>query len=120
MGRNRPAIDWPVFLQRQARHYSADAEGLRLGRIFGALLAATLGDGEPDSPGFNQADKDPDDEVEILGGCVTGRRGKPDTAAAEIAIQSALVLHDHICQGAVKNRDGHAQQQSADFYDHMT
>ena len=81
-------------------------------------LKARLGDGEPDSAGFNQADKNSDDEVEILGRRVTGRRGKPDTATAEIAIQSALVLHDHICQGAVKNRDGYAQQQSGDFYDH--
>jgi hypothetical protein len=114
MGSNRPVTDWPVFRQRQAGHHSTDAEGLTL-----TPLWAPLRDGEPDSPGFNQADKDPDDEIEVLGGRVTRRRGKPDTAAAEIAIQSALVLHDHICQGAVKNRDGYAQQQSGDFYDHM-
>jgi len=83
------------------------------------MVERGLGDGEPDTPGFNQADKNPDDEIKILGGRVTGRRGEPDTAAAEVAVERALLLHDHVGQRAVKNRDGYAQQQSRDFYDHM-
>jgi len=78
----------------------------------------TLADGEPDSSGFNQADKDPNDEIEVLGRGVTGRRRELDTATAEIPVEGAFVLHDHGCQGAMKNRDGYTQEQSGDFYDH--
>lgn len=72
--------------------------------------ARVLADGEPDSPSFNQADKDPDNEIEVLRGGVTGRRGELYTTAAEIAVERALLLHDHVCQGTMKNRDHHAQQ----------
>lgn len=42
-----------------------------------------------------------------------------DAAAAEKPVQLAFLLHHHVRQGAVKQSNGHAQQQSGDFYDHM-
>ncbi|HEV8492649.1 MAG TPA: hypothetical protein VGR76_10265 [Candidatus Angelobacter sp.] len=118
MGSNRLVTDWTVLFQKQAGRYAADAEGLSL-RGFLFRCSGALRDREPDAPSFNQTDKNPDDEIEILGGCVTGRRGELDTAAAEVPVERAFVLHDHVGQRAVKNRDGYAQQQSRDFYDHM-
>jgi hypothetical protein len=41
-----------------------------------------------------------------------------NASAAEVPIQLTLLLHDHIGQRAVKNRNGHAQHQSGDFHDH--
>jgi hypothetical protein len=75
--------------------------------------------GEPDPSGFNQGDKDADDEVKILGGRIAGRRGQLDAAAAEESIKLAFLLHNHGCQRPMKDSDGHAQHQSGDFYDHM-
>lgn len=83
------------------------------------MRLGVLADGEPDPSGFNQRDEDPDDEVEILGGRVTGGSGQLDAAAAEEAIELALLLHDHGRQRPMKDSDSYAQQQSGDFYDHM-
>lgn len=78
-----------------------------------------LADGEPDASGFDQRNEDADNEVEILGGGVTGGRGQLNATAAEEAIKLTLLLHDHVGQWTVKDSDGNAQQQSGDFYDHM-
>jgi hypothetical protein len=78
----------------------------------------SLVDGEPDPSGLYQCDEDADNEVKILGGRITGRRGQLNTAAAEEPIQLTFLLHDHGCQRPMKHSDGHAQQQSGDFYDH--
>jgi hypothetical protein len=43
-----------------------------------------------------------------------------NAAAAEKAIELALLLHDHGGQWPMKHSNGHAQQQSGDFYDHMS
>jgi hypothetical protein len=42
-----------------------------------------------------------------------------NAAAAEESIQLALLLHDHGRQRTMKDSNGHSQQQSGDFYDHM-
>lgn len=74
---------------------------------------------EPDPSGFEQADEDSNHEIEVLGGNIAGRLGKIDAAAAEVAIQSALLLHDLNGQRAMKDRNQDAQQQSCEFYCHF-
>jgi hypothetical protein len=54
-----------------------------------------------------------------LSGGITWRRWQVDTAAAEESIQLAFLLHHHVRQWAMKDSNGHSQQQSGDFYDHM-
>ena len=73
---------------------------------------------DPDLAGFEQADKDSDYEVEVLGCGVTGRRGETKASLAEKHVQSALLLHDFRRDGPVKDRDQHAQQQSCEFHNH--
>ncbi len=75
-------------------------------------------DAEPDLPGFQDADKDSHQKVDVLCGGVAGRRRKVHAAAAEEAVQSAFVPHDHTCQRAMKERDHQAQQQSCKFQNH--
>jgi hypothetical protein len=66
--------------------------------------------GEPDPPRLNQADKDSNREVEILGGDVTEWSRQVDAAAAEVAVKGALVLHDFAGQRPMEDRYQHTQQ----------
>src|SRR6266700_202662 len=73
---------------------------------------------EPDPASFEEADKDSNGEIKVLDDSVAHRGRKVDAAAAEIAGQRALLLHDLGGQRTMENRDQHAHQQSYDFYGH--
>ena len=75
-------------------------------------------DAEPDLAGFKDADKDSHHKVYVLCRGVAGRRRKVQAAAAEEAVQTAFVPHDHSRQRAMKERDHEAQQQSCKFHNH--
>ena len=73
---------------------------------------------EPDASGFEEADEDADGEIKILRRGLARRRRQLDPALAEVAIQSALLLHDLGCERAMKYGDQQPQQQSCDLYHH--
>ena len=74
--------------------------------------------GQPDFPGFKQADKDADEKIEVLGSRITGRGGEAEASLAEEHVQRPFLFHDLGGQRPVEDRDQHAQQQSCDFHDH--
>ena len=66
--------------------------------------------GEPDASGFNQGYENPNDEIHVLSGCITGRGGQLYATAPEKAVQGTLMLHNHARQRAMKNSNGNAKQ----------
>ena len=84
----------------------------------GRLLNASKLERGPDPARLQQADENADAEIEGLGGGVAGRRWKRNAALAEIAVNSALLLHHLIGNGTMKEGNHNPQQQSCNFNHH--
>ncbi len=76
-------------------------------KISPAKSASDVG-GKPEPSGFQQAYKDSNAKVEVLGDDVAGRRGQRDASTAEKPVKSPLLLHDLGGERAVEKSDEHA------------
>ena len=63
---------------------------------------------QPDPSRFQQADENPDSEVEVLGYGVARGLGKRDAATAKVDIERTLLRHHLGGQGTVENSNEHA------------
>lgn len=109
LGRHRDYSDWPDISGKKTFD-SARAEE----RFLTVLLHPC-----PDSRHLQQADENPDCEVEVLGRGVAGRLRQADAALTEVNVNRALLLHHFGRDGTMEKRDQEPQQQTRDLDYHI-